>query len=101
LPGKTLVLQHLRFGIAGAIERCVDHLQHAFGILNDVVVPETDDAVALGLEPARPRLVASFVGLITVLRAIDLDDEARGHAGEVDDIGADWRLSPEMRSFDR
>jgi hypothetical protein len=38
--------------------------------------------------------------LIAVAPAVQLDDEARCHAGKIGDIGTNGHLSTEMRTFD-
>jgi hypothetical protein len=69
-----------------------DGQQHAFQILQHIVVPEAKYAEALRLE----RLRAGEIGLWGVLTAIDLDDQAAFEAAEVGDVLADGPLTAEF-----
>ena len=65
-----------------------------FGVFEDIVVPEADDFVALGVEPGG---AAGVVGnLVGVLAAVDFDDQAAFVAEEVDDVGADGGLPADL-----
>ena len=66
-------------------------LQHYFGLTQDVIIPETDHAKALGFEPGCSLRVAR--GTIRMLPAIQFDDEFLLEADEVHDIGR-YRMLP-------
>jgi len=96
VSASALVHQSRGFRLARAIKRRVDHVQNAVRILNDVVVPKSQDAIALAFEPARPHIVASGIFCFAVLRAIEFDDEPSGHAGEIGDVVSNRHLAAEM-----
>ncbi len=73
-----------------------DALDHCVGVVQHVVVPEADDAVAEALERAR----ALRVDLRAMLATVDLDDEVRGAAGEVGDVRSDRELEDELGAFE-
>lgn len=68
-------------------------LQDSEAVLEDVVVPEAQDAVTPGEEEG----VSFFVVVLPfgVLAAVELDQDFSGQAGEIDDIGADGVLAAE------
>jgi hypothetical protein len=70
-------------------------MQNALGIGEDVIVPEAEHAIAALLEPARARLT-----LIRMLSAIDLNDELRLGAKEIDDIRPNRVLATEAETFE-
>jgi hypothetical protein len=81
-------------GLRGA-QRRQNCLEHAFGVGEDVVVPESQHALALTLEPFGSLGVRLVVGVLT---AIGLDNQMMLGADEVDDISADGVLSPELET---
>jgi hypothetical protein len=70
-------------------------VKHALGIRQHIIVPEADDGIAVRLEP----IGACFI-VLRVLSAIDLDDEFRRRAEEIDDIGAERMLATEAVAFE-
>src|SRR5437899_4160908 len=80
---------------------CVDFLQHAVDILDDLAVPDSNNAKALIVQPARASFVAPHTRLIAMLRAIEFDEQMRGHAREISNVRTDRNLSPEMRTLQR
>jgi hypothetical protein len=93
------VLQRTRFGISRAVYGGADRVQYSIDVVGDVVVPKTDNAVALVIEPSRAFIVVRLFQGISMLRAIHLDDKARRHACKICKIRADGYLSPEMRAL--
>ena len=70
-----------------------DPLNNAVGVLQDIVVPETDDAVAVAFDHSGAR----FVGrAIAVLAAIDFDHQFEAAAGEVGDGTANLEFAGEL-----
>jgi len=59
------------------------------------MVPETDDAKSLALKPSRTNIIAPLLLGLAVLSAVELDNQSRMEAGEIDDVVADRRLSAE------
>ena len=80
-------------GVAGEVQFFEDRGEHAVGVLQHVVVPEADDAVAVGFDDLRSSIIGRAV---SVLATIEFDGEARGAAGEVDHEGADRQLPREL-----
>ena len=74
--------------------RVENSLAHAFGIAEDLIIPETQNAIAVGMEPPRPLLIAA--GHACVLPAIDLDDKRRIKTREVGDIRAEHCLPAKL-----
>ena len=70
-----------------------NRFHHAVKIFEYVVVPETDDAVAMGRKLGGSRGVGVAVG---VLAAIEFDDTLSCRAGEVGDAAADRMLTAEL-----
>jgi hypothetical protein len=90
------VLQDSRFGLARTVKAHVNQFHHAREILPDVVIPETEHAVALAFEPLRSHPVADFRLAFAMLRTVDFDDETARRTGKVDDIISDGHLAAEM-----
>jgi len=82
-------------GVGGGLfrKRALDGRDNAFQILQDVVVPETDNAPALRFEIAGSGFVIG--GACIMLAAIYFDDQPFGARGEVRDIPADRHLPVE------
>lgn len=81
---------------AGLVERASDRLPNGVGSLEHLVVPETQNPVALAVQPSRPRLVPDAPP--SVLTAVDLDHHPRLDADEVDDEATDWVLAAELEA---
>jgi hypothetical protein len=64
--------------------------------LKHFVVPETQDQIAACFEGGSASIV--FCTSRTVLSAIDLNDQARGLATEIDDVPVDWHLAAEFQA---
>jgi len=79
-------------------KRALDGRDNAFQILQDVVVPETDNAPALRCEIAGSGFVVS--GTFVMLAAVHLDDQLFGARGEVRDERADRDLPVETDARD-
>ena len=80
--------------VSGDFDFFHDRFQHAVGIFEDGVVPEADDAVAMGFDGGASR----GVGLGRMLTAIAFDREPEAAAGEIDDVVTDRELPCEFRS---
>jgi hypothetical protein len=74
----------------------MDRVQHAVDVFDDVIVPEADDAIALSFQPARSLNVSCLFDTRAMLGAVDFDQNAHSHAGEVRDIGTDGNLPAEV-----
>src|SRR3954447_10336678 len=84
-----------RSGRGVGAERIKNRAENALGIRQHIVVPEPDDAIATRLEPISARLA-----VLRVLSAIDLDDELRRRAEEIDDIRSERMLAAETKTFE-
>jgi len=71
-------------------------LQNAFDVSRHIVVPEANDSVALLLQPPCALGISRHPCFKSMLRAVNLDDQARGHAGKIGNIGTDWNLTAEV-----
>ncbi|CAN5270596.1 hypothetical protein BH11PSE4_BH11PSE4_43640 [soil metagenome] len=68
-------------------------VKHPVRVVQHFIIPEPQHAKPLFFEP----LVAAGIGFtVSVLAAVDLDDEALGQTDEIDDISADRDLSLEL-----
>lgn len=72
-------------------------MEHTFGILQYVVVPESDDLVSFAVQPCSSMFV--FFDLNSVLTAIEFDDQLGIVAYEIDDIRPYWVLALEFEAF--
>jgi hypothetical protein len=70
-------------------------LQHAFRILQHIIVPEAQHCDALRGQVSRALRVVRSLLWFGMLPAIQLDGEFRLMAIEVDEIGAEWMLAAE------
>jgi hypothetical protein len=69
-----------------------DDFEHAGEIMNDVIVPEADDAVAATRD--LPGAGYVFFHLLRVLATVELDRELAAGTGEIDDMRSDRMLPP-------
>src|SRR5690606_7690549 len=69
-----------------------DSVEHRIAFARQLGVPDAEDAEAFGLQPC----VASGVRLLTMLAAVELDDQAGRIADEIGDVGADGDLTAEF-----
>src|SRR5215813_12059203 len=94
-PMIMMDLMSVRFGmiVTRFDESVLKACKNAIGIGQDLVIPEAEGAVALGFEPLGARLVSFRIE--RVLTAVDFDDQLRGGAKEIDNVGTDRRLAPE------
>jgi hypothetical protein len=76
----------------------VNALDHTFDILENFVVPKSQDAKALLCKPSRPFSVG--IDAQRVLASIDFNDEFGLEADEIGHEGSDRRLTPEMTTID-
>src|SRR5205807_1530260 len=85
----------LGWGVAG--ERGADNFNNAIGILQNVVVPEAEDAESFAFQEGRSdRIRFAF----SVLSAIDFDDELGLETREIGDVRADWGLASKPMPVD-
>ena len=78
----------------GVVERSGDALEHTIKIIEHLIIPEANNAIATS-----PKLhAATIVRFCTarMLAPIELNDELRLRAGKIDDALADGMLSPKL-----
>jgi hypothetical protein len=73
-----------------------DRLKNALGVLQNVIVPESQYSKAFPLKPGSPALIALGLTRHVVLPAVDFDDETWPEANDIDDIISDRLLAPEF-----
>lgn len=76
----------------------LDRLQNTFEVLEDVVVPEPDDAKSVRFEPCSS-LGVGF-GALSMLSAVDFDDEALAQGTEIDDVTTEGMLAAKPYASD-
>ena len=69
-----------------------DRLKHAFGILQNLIVPEANDPITFRAKECRSRRVIGFA----MLAAVKLDDQAGIDARKVDNEWANGDLTAEL-----
>lgn len=74
-----------------------DYRQNAVEILENLVVPEADHAVAVGFDDAGAVRVGGAFGM---LPSVQFNREAQASAREVGDEVADWKLPGELRALE-
>jgi hypothetical protein len=72
-----------------------DRLGNVFRSPQHVIVPEAQNPEAAAGQPSIAPRILSIIGM---LRAVRLDDQFRGQAGEIDDVGEDDLLPPKSVS---
>jgi hypothetical protein len=83
---------------ARAVQGGINRLKHTIHIVGEIVVPKPNDSITFRFQPSGTTLVSQAVRFSVVLGAIELDDQACRHAGEVSNVGSDWNLPTKMRS---
>jgi hypothetical protein len=90
--------------VRGADARCLpaellgDPLKHTVDVIDDVVVPKSQDRVTLGIEP-RGSLQISLDHR-RVLSTVQFDHQLTLEAGKIDNVSTDDGLSAEFAGFD-
>ena len=80
----------------GGNTHCFEYcLKDAFGIREDIIVPESDNAIAATREPILARRI-----FIRMLAAIEFDDEFRLGAVEIHDIAAHRLLTAKAKAVE-
>jgi hypothetical protein len=77
----------------------MDCLHDGFGLAHHIVIPESHHAITFRIQPARTVFVTATIDIVSMLRSIDLDDEAFFQTGEVRNIGSDRDLSSKVTSL--
>ena len=80
----------------GSTKLVTDLLQRTPGTVQDLVVPEPQDTIPAGRKNGTASLIADQ--LISMLTAIDLDDQSGIETDEIDDMRTDHLLPPKLES---
>ncbi len=90
-----------RGGVGGGgsirVQRCIDCRENAGHVFKDVVIPETQHAIAVGFKILRAHLIRGTIGMLT---AVELDNESRFVTGKVSEIRTDGRLTAKMMGLE-
>ena len=71
---------------------------NGFGMLQHIVIPITEHTIAISFQHHRSlRIIAQLHGMLS---AVDLDDQLRLWAQEIDDISVDRHLPSEAKTLD-
>ena len=82
--------------VSGKCQLAADDFENAFGVFENLVVPETDHAIAKTFDARR----AGRIDLRRMLTAVELEDEPCGAAGEVGDMPTNQALTDELRTIE-
>ena len=76
-----------------ALHHCEDRVEHVIDFFEDVFVPEAED-----LKPEVAKVAVSFavIAALSMLGAVEFDDQAMPVGEEVHDVAADGFLSPPL-----
>jgi hypothetical protein len=82
--------------VRGSIRKGGDnHLKHAGHVDQHIVVPEAQDAVIMLSEPFVANYISQTIGMLS---AVDLNNQTRLAADEIDSVGSDWLLPDKLMS---
>src|SRR3546814_19879499 len=76
-----------------------DHLEHAIQVLENLIVPETQDSEAAAFEPLRSCCV--IILAVAVLATIELDNQTHIVAGEIGPEAAERHLAAQATDRER
>jgi hypothetical protein len=77
----------------------MDRFKYSFGLAHHIVVPEPHHAITFRIQPTRSSFIAATVSIVSMLRTIDLNNQAFLQAGKVCNIWSDRDLSSKMTSL--
>jgi len=83
-----------RSGFWSSARGCFDRVENFFDALKDLGVPESEDAVAFGIEKRGTELIVARS--LDVSGAIEFDDQTSFGRAEVGEVGADGELAAEF-----
>ena len=79
------------------MKRRINRIQHAVDIVEDICIPEAQNAIASAFQPRRAAGVFLFGSILGMRWPIEFDHNPRAQTNKVYDIKADRRLSAEVR----
>jgi hypothetical protein len=86
-------------GWGGSADQARDLRGDGDGFVERILVPDPDHTIAALLQPYLALRVTNGDGRMTVDAAVDLDDQARFVADEVDDVRTERGLAAKVRSI--
>jgi hypothetical protein len=95
------MLQRRRRSGRRSVDGGIYRFQYAVHICGEIIVPKAQNAISGSFKPTGPYVVASTIVIITVVRAIHLDNQSGGHAGKVGNVRSDRDLTPKVRASHR
>ena len=76
----------------------MDDRYDSLGIGQDIIVPESENTIAVPLEPGSAFLIGIYSHCM--LPTVELDDEKSFHGRKVCNVGADGRLAAKLDAFE-
>jgi len=76
------------------LKESLNSVEDAFGVREDVVVPEPDHAIPMLPQPGGAFLIGAY--LLGMLAAVELDDQQRFHSREIRNVGPDRHLAAKL-----
>ena len=95
------MFQRRYFGFARTIQLHINPFQYGRQISGDLGIPEADNTISFLLKPKLPLTIAPGGFVVIVMSAVEFNGQMPGWAEEVDDIGTDRCLSPEVCAVHR
>jgi hypothetical protein len=78
---------------------CVDSLKYTIHVLDDLVVPDSNDTITFPVQPPGSCIIAQCIGSRAVLRTVKFNDHTRCQASKIGNVRTDRDLAAKMRSF--
>jgi hypothetical protein len=90
------VLHRFDLSLTRPVQLHINPIEYCRQIIVDFGIPESDNTISLLLKPKLPFSIA-FRGFgFIMMAAVEFDDQTGSRSEEVDDIGTDRGLAPEM-----
>lgn len=77
----------------------VNRVDHGIQIRHHVIIPESDDTVALALQPLCPNLILGPISFETMLAAVHLYNDFHPMADKIDNVPAQRGLPTKMETL--
>ena len=96
-----MVLHWFGFRLTRTIQLDINPFEYRRQIIGDLGIPEADNPISLLLKPKLPVPIALGCLVVVMMSTVEFNDEMFSWTEEVDDIGTDRRLTPEVRAVYR
>jgi hypothetical protein len=93
------MFERLHFSLARTMQLNINPFEHCIQITRDFRIPKADDTISFSLQPSLSLTIVLGCVVLIMMSAIELYDQMSGRTPEVDDIGTDRRLPPEVCAF--